>query len=84
MLAITTWQWITEFTFNLFLAVFIFVILGENRGVDHLIYIVIINVMYVILPSFYFLADQSFRLTLREQGLTKALWSAFLQKYDQM
>ena len=37
---------------------------------------------YIILPSFYFLADQKFRSTFKESGIMKAIWCALKQKYD--
>ena len=37
---------------------------------------------YIILPSFYFLADPKFRSGLKESGIMKAICSALKQKYD--
>ena len=39
-------------------------------------------VSYIILPSFYFLADNKFRIALKEMGILRSIWAALKQKYE--
>ena len=72
--AITFWQWLVEGIFNFCVVVFLAFLKGHNRTFDHVIILLFFHLVYIILPSFYFIADKPFRRDLRTDGLCKALW----------
>ena len=87
IISISVWQVIVEAIFNItFLTLGYFLshttrtrnlgICKVSMTLFHLFF------SYIILPSFYFLADQKFRSTFKESGIMKAIWCALKQKYD--
>ena len=87
IISISVWQVIVEAIFNItYLTLSYFLsrtTRTRNLGISkvsmtlfHLFF------SYIILPSFYFLADQKFRSTFKESGIMKAIWCALKQKYD--
>ena len=81
VIQITYWQWATEFAFNIGMVLFHLIIRGDQRKIDHWIGIAMFLFGFVILPSFYFLADIKFRRAIDQYGLRRALWLAFTQNY---
>ena len=85
IISISVWQVIVEAIFNItYIAWNIFLQSTiNNLGISKVsITLFLIFFSYIILPSFYFLADQKFRSALKESGIMKAIWSALKQKYD--
>ena len=82
VIAITFWQWLVEFIFNL-IAIGLIVGLGANRQVDHFLALFSIWFGSSVIPSFYFMACADFRRDLKTFGPIKALWLAITKNnYD--
>jgi hypothetical protein len=83
VIAITFWQWLVEFIFNLLL-IGIHAGAGANRNVDHFAALFSIWFGTSVVPSFYFMACAEFRRDLETFGLLKAFWRAITEKttYD--
>ena len=69
--AITFRQWLFEFLFNFQFVVFVLFVKNGSRAFDHFAGLVNCTMMFVVTPSFYFMADASFRRALREDGFLK-------------
>ena len=82
VMSIAYWQWIVEFIFNIGMVIFHLSIRGDQRRIDHWIGIAMFFFGFVLLPSFYFLADVKFRRALDQKGLKQALWLALTQSYQ--
>ena len=54
---------------------------GSNRVAEHSVTLFLAFFSYVVLPSFYLMADGQFRRDFLEKGLLKALYRAFAQNY---
>ena len=85
IISISVWQVIVEAIFNITYLTWSHFLppTTQNLGISkvsmtlfHLFF------SYIILPSFYFLADQKFRSAFKESGIMKAIWCALKQKYD--
>ena len=81
VISITYWQWAVEFVFNISMVIFHLSIRGDKRKTDHVIGVAMFLFGFVILPSFYFLADIRFRRAIDQKGLKQALWLALTQSY---
>ena len=75
VIAITFWQWLVEFIFNL-MVIGVIAGSGGNRKVDHFATIFGFILGMVVIPSFYLMACAEFRRDLEIFGLVKALWLA--------
>ena len=82
VMSIAYWQWFVEFLFNIGMVIFHLSIRGDQRRIDHWIGIAMFFFGFVLLPSFYFLADVKFRRALDQKGLKQALWLALTQSYQ--
>ena len=85
IISISVWQVIVEAIFNItYIAWNIFLQPTlNNLGISKVsMTLFLLFFSYIILPSFYFLADPKFRSALKESGIMKAIWSALKQKYD--
>ena len=51
----------------------IHIIKGKNRAIEHGMVLFVSGFTYVILPTFYLMADQQFRNDLEKSGLFKAI-----------
>ena len=80
IIAITVWQVFAETLFNLASIIAYEVISIKNY--DFVNVLVQFFVSYIILPSFYFLADNKFRIALKEMGILRSIWAALKQKYE--
>ena len=81
MIGVTCWQWIMELALMILVAI-IHIIKGKNRAIEHGMVLFVSGFTYVILPTFYLMADQQFRNNLEKSGLFKAIINAFKQKQD--
>ena len=80
IIAITAWQVAVEST-----SIIAFTIALELISFNQLKLIILLLqlfISYVILPSFYFLADSRFRIALKDKGILKSIWAALKQKYE--
>ena len=80
VIAITVWQVVVES-----ISTIGFVIAHEFISGHHhklILTLVQLFITYVILPSFYFLGDNRFRLTLKDNGILRSIWTALKQKYE--
>ena len=75
---ITFWQWLVEFVFNVLLIIFIKFMKSENRTYDHFVGLLACGIMFIVVPSFYFMADSSFRRALKNDGFFRAMWKAMI------
>ena len=85
IISISVWQVIVEAIFNItYIAWNIFLQPTlNNLGISKVsMTLFLLFFSYIILPSFYFLADPKFRSALKESGIMKAIWSALRQRYD--
>ena len=73
VIAITFWQWLVEFVFNLLL-IGLMAGLGGDRKVDHFLSLLLIWFGTSVVPSFYFMACAEFRRDMETYGLLKAFW----------
>ena len=80
IIAITVWQVFAETLFNLASIIAHEVISIKNY--DFVNVLIQFFVSYIILPSFYFLADNKFRIALKEMGILRSIWAALKQKYE--
>ena len=78
MIGVTCWQWIMELALMILVAI-IHIIKGKNRAIEHGMVLFVSGFTYVILPTFYLMADQQFRNNLEKSGLFKAIIDAFKQ-----
>ena len=86
IISISVWQVIVEAIFNITYLTwrhFLSPATTHNLGISRVSMTLFhIFFSYIILPSFYFLADQKFRSAIKESGIMKAIWCALKQKYD--
>ena len=75
VIAITFWQWLVEFIFNLFV-IGLIKGAGANRQVDHFMAIFSFWFGTSVIPAFYIMACAEFRRNLETVGLVKAFWLA--------
>ena len=80
IISITIWQVFAETLFNLGSIIAHEVISIQNY--DFVNVLIQFFVSYIILPSFYFLADNKFRIALKEMGILRSIWAALKQKYE--
>ena len=81
IIAITVWQVMVESTSSVGLGMIREYIISSN--LDKLILnLVQLLITYFILPSFYLLGDNRFRLALKNNGILKSIWTALKQKYE--
>ena len=80
IIAITVWQVVVESTSNVGFFIAHEFISSEQHKL--IITLVGLFITYVILPSFYFLGDNRFRLTLKDKGILRSIWTALKQKYE--
>ena len=81
VMSIAYWQWAVEFLFNIGMVIFHLSIRGDQRRIDHWIGFLMFFFGFILLPSFYFLADVKFRRAIDQKGLKQALWLALTQNY---
>ena len=85
IISISVWQVIVEAIFNIIYLTLTWYLslstysLGTSKVSVTLFFLFF---SYIILPSFYFLADPKFRSAFKESGIMKAICSALKQKYD--
>ena len=80
IIAITVWQVVVET-----ISTIGFVIAHEFiSGHHHKLILTLpqLFITYVILPSFYFLGDNRFRLAVKDKGIFRSIWTALKQKYE--
>ena len=82
IVSITYWQWAVEFSFNFLMILFHSLVRGEERRMDDWIGVTMFFFGFVVLPSFYFLADVKFRRVLEQNPVHVALWIALTQNYE--
>ena len=85
IILISVWQVIVEAIFNITYIAWSISLppTTNNLGISQVsMTLFLLFFSYIILPSFYFLADPKFRSALKESGIIKAIWSALKQKYD--
>jgi hypothetical protein len=81
VIAITFWQWLVEFIFNLFV-IGLIKGAGANRQVDHFMAIFSFWFGTSVIPAFYIMACAEFRRNLETVGLVKAFWLAFTNSWN--
>ena len=81
MIGVTCWQWVMELALMILVSI-IHIIKGKNRAIEHGMVLFVSGFTYVILPTFYLMADQQFRNNLEKSGLFKAIIKAFIQNQD--
>ena len=81
MIGVTCWQWVMELALMILVSI-IHIIKGKNRVIEHGMVLFLSGFTYVILPTFYLMADQQFRNDLEKNGLYKAIINAFKQNQD--
>ena len=81
MIGVTCWQWVMELALMILVAI-IHIIKGKNCAIEHGMVLFVSGFTYVILPTFYLMADQQFRNNLEKSGLFKAIIKAFKQNQD--
>ncbi len=81
MLATTVWQWGLELIFMFIFMIHLHVTIGYSRVYDKL-WILLSLLFSNVLNGFYLLGDKRFYANVRNIGLAKALWKAFIQDYD--
>ena len=72
MIGMTCWQWVMELAMT-FLATIIHIIKGKNRAIEYGMTLFVSGFSYVVLPSFYLMADQQFRNDFDKKGLLRAI-----------
>ena len=82
VISISIWQCLLEFCTNCLINGCLFVF--KEHSYDLLVFLLLVTycLNYMILPSFYLLADSRFRNALFQKGSFKAIWSALKQNYD--
>ena len=75
VIAVTFWQWVVEFIFNILL-IGLLAGLGANLKVDNFVALFSLWFGSTVVPSFYFMACAEFRRDLETYGLLKAFWIA--------
>lgn len=80
VIAVTSWQWLIEFVTSIITAA-LFSINGSSRLVDHTLFLILMAMAFIVLPSLTFFADASFRSALHSHGFARAFWQALTQKY---
>ena len=81
VIGVTCWQWVMELALMILVSI-IHIIKGKNRAIEHGMVLFVSGFTYVILPTFYLMADQQFRNNLEKSGLCKAIINAFKQNQD--
>ena len=79
VVAVTFWQWLVEFCFNIFTIGFV-LMMGTNRQVDHFLAMFGIFFSVSVLPSFYLMACAEFRRNLENQSIIKAFWITIIKE----
>ena len=82
IIAISIWQVIVES-----ISTVIFMITNRQQPMNqqHKIILLVLfqlSITFIVLPSFYLLADNRFRLALKDKGFFRSIWSALKQKYE--
>ncbi len=80
MLATTVWQWVLEVAFMVIFYIHLHLTIGHNRVLDKF-WILFSLLFSLALNGFYLLGDKRFQMNVRNIGISKALWKAFLQSY---
>ena len=82
VISISIWQCILEFCTNCLVSVCLLVF--KEHSYNSLLFLQLISycLNYMILPSFYLLADSRFRNSLYKKGIFKSIWSALKQTYE--
>ena len=81
VIGVTCWQWVMELALMILVSI-IHIIKGKNRAIEHGMVLFVSGFTYVILPTFYLMADQQFRNNLEKSGLFKAIIDALKQNQD--
>ena len=81
IIAITVWQVVVESTSNVGLGMAREFIISYDQH-KLILNLVQLFITYIILPSFYFLGDNRFRLALKDNGILRSIWTALKQKYE--
>ena len=79
IMTVSVWQVIVETSLNI---VFFTAMHFIDQGVPFVMVLGMFSSSYFILPSFYFLADNRFRMALKQEGIFRSVWSALKQKYE--
>ena len=82
VISISIWQCMLEFCANCLISSCLFVF--KEHSYNSLLFLELIShcLNYMILPSFYLLADSRFRNSLYRKGIFKSIWSALKQTYE--
>ena len=82
VISISIWQCLLEFCTNCLINGCLFVF--KEHSYDLLVFLLLVTycLNYMILPSFYLLADSRFRNSFYQKGSFRAIWSALKQNYE--
>ena len=80
VIAITVWQVVVESISTIgFVIAQEFISANQHKLILTLVQLFI---TYVILPSFYFLGDNRFRIAVKDKGIFRSIWTALKQTYQ--
>ena len=82
VISISIWQCILEFCTNCLVSVCLLVFKEHSYNLLLFLQLISYCLNYMILPSFYLLADSRFRNSLYKKGIFKSIWSALKQNYE--